>query len=316
LQTFCTIITESHLPYAKVLASSLLQNGKRRNLQVLIIDGPRTNQKNDIDGITFYSISQLAQTSVFEDIYLKYAYTNTEHFRWALKPVFISYLLANGFDKVIYTDADMFFTNNYEFLFEELEFHTILLSPHWRNISPAADKENFYALFKDGQFNAGFIGCNSKGTNVMSWWAEVCHFEMDKRIENGLYDDQRFLDALPVYFEGVKILEHKGCNIACWNISECRRTYVNQKLLINEKYPVIFIHFTEQTIANIISGADPLLKNYLDNYLYSLTENGLNNIQIHYASKYSSFNFLVRLKKKTLLRTRLKKFLHSITERL
>lgn len=316
MQTFCTIITESHLPYAKVLATSLLQNGKTKNLQVLIIEGPGTDNKNTIDEITFYSVNQLAQTPVFENIYLKYAHTNTDNFRWALKPVFISYLLTIGFDKVIYTDADIFFTNNYDFLFDELESNNILLSPHWRSISPTVDKENFYALFKDGQFNAGFIGCNSKGTGAMNWWAEVCHFEMDKRKENGLYDDQRFLDALPVYFEGVKILQHKGCNIASWNLSECRRTVVDQKLMINEKYPVIFIHFTEQTIANIISGADSLLKYYLDRYLLSLTDNGLSNIQSHYVSKYSSSNFVVKLKKKTLLRTRLKRLLHSIIERL
>jgi hypothetical protein len=40
---------------------------------------------------------------------------------------------------------------------------------------------------------------------------------------HGQFVDQTHLNLLPIYFDHVKILKHRGCNVANWKQVECRR---------------------------------------------------------------------------------------------
>jgi hypothetical protein len=78
---------------------------------------------------------------------------------------------------------------------------------------------------------------------------------------------------MPVYFaDRVGIVNHKGCNVSNWNRVECKRTLVDGKTLINEAFPIVFIHFTQATINYIVSGEDLLLKPHLESYLNTLSK--------------------------------------------
>jgi hypothetical protein len=315
MKTFCTIITADYLPFAKVLHGSLVKNAPDTSLQVLVID------KNDFESsINFeiHSIDEVLTSPVAKDIYKKYAHTNTDHFRWALKPVFISYLLQNGFEKVIYTDPDIYFVNNFSFLLDELETNNILLTPHWATLNPLVNEDSLKDVMLGGLYNAGFIGVNKKGTEALNWWAEMCHFKTEDKPELGLFVDQKYLDIFPVQFSGVKIIKHQGCNLASWNIDSCKREIVNGKLLINQQFEPVFIHFNSETIANIFKGYDKLLHPFLDEYLNLLKNEGLDfqdkkNKNLNTSKYYSPF---LRLKYKLHLRTRLKRFLFKLAEKL
>jgi hypothetical protein len=76
--------------------------------------------------------------------------------------------------------------------------------------------------------------------------------------------DQRYLDAFPVYFEGVRIVKHLGCNVAQWNSDFLKRKEVDGEILINGKWPIVFIHFSSVTIQNIQNGIDHILRPYLE----------------------------------------------------
>lgn len=79
-----------------------------------------------------------------------------------MKPVFISYLLENGFEKVIFTDCDIFFFNDYAFLYQELDDAAVLLTPSFMTRYPDVLENEFISLFKYGIYNAGFIGASKK----------------------------------------------------------------------------------------------------------------------------------------------------------
>jgi hypothetical protein len=98
----------------------------------------------------------------------------------------------------------MYFFNDYDFLFEELDESVILLTPHWRNSNTFLGSESFMSLFTHGIFSAGFIGANKGGLSALQWWANACHFMMAPKPEIGIYDDQKYLDVLPVLFKNVK----------------------------------------------------------------------------------------------------------------
>ncbi|MBL0131793.1 MAG: hypothetical protein IPP43_12305 [Chitinophagaceae bacterium] len=166
-------------------------------------------------------------------------------------------------------------------------------------------------------FNAGFIGANKSGEAAINWWAGMCHYKIENRKELGLYDDQKYLDILPVQFEAVHIIKHPGCNLASWNLDTSKREMIDGKLLINKIYEPVFIHFAKDTITNILNRNDELLKPYLDEYIKALQHENfdlMKNLEELNSAKFDSHMYSI--KHKLRIRTRLKRFLFRLAEKL
>jgi hypothetical protein len=229
----------------------------------------------------------------------------------------MSYLLENGFEKVLYVDADIFFYNAYAFLFDALDTASVLITPHWSISDPLINEESFVTLFTCGIFNAGFVGASRAGLPALHWWSGACHYKMGAFAMQGIYDDQRYLDLLPAEFDNVHILRHKGCNVAIWNQEKCRRVPVNGKILINGIYPLIFIHMSQVMIKEILKGHDALLKPYFDEYRKTFEEEGASlNDFIKDLDNYAAAGRIMKLKWRMKLRTRIKSFLFRLAEKI
>lgn len=318
MHAFCTIVTSDYLPKAVVLFSSICRFGPDTGMHVLIADKDQTYIKPSLPGnMKINTPDEFGKYPMVKNLYKKYAHINFDNFRWSLKPVFTSYLLQNGYDKIIYVDCDMFFVNDYNFLFNELDTNDIVLTPHWNSTNPLINQDSFLSNFTSGMFSAGFFGVNKNGLQAMTWWANACHFMMGEHIEKGVNDDQRYLDLFPVLFEKTKIVRHRGCNIGSWNYEESKRVLINGELLINEKFPVIFIHFDEMLISTILKGHDPLLLPYLEKYnnAFELAGYKMNDFLPAYTI-YKNATFLKKIKWKLRIKTRIKKWLYKIAESL
>lgn len=311
---FCTIITRLYLPVAKALLSSLQKHFDNPVLHVLIVDYETTVSDNYFK---IYNLSTLSRSTIFGEIRRKYEHTGNDQLRWALKPVLISHLLETGIPKVFYTDPDIYFVGNGMFLKDLLQENNLLLSPHWPDTDIVQNPDSVISVLKGGLYNAGFIAANRDGLNAIRWWASMCHFKMGRLPYFTIYDDQKYLDLLPVLFDKVFIIKHQGCNLAAWNIHSCKRELIDGRLLINKKYDPVFIHFTRDTILNILGKNDALLRPYLDDYIRRLSDNGfdlLKNLEVLQPGNYDSA--LYRLKHKLRFRTRLKKMLYKLAEKL
>jgi hypothetical protein len=84
-------------------------------------------------------------------------------------------------------------------------------------------------------------------------------------VTEGFYVDQKYLDFLPVYFDGVEVLKHKGCNVAEWNVDHLPRVPLEDQAFV-ENWPVVFIHFTDLTIRGVEQGKDAVLLPCLETY--------------------------------------------------
>lgn len=63
------------------------------------------------------------------------------------------------------------------------------------------------------------------------------------------------------------MLRHRGCNVAGWNVQDSRRTLgPDGSILINDVWPLVFVHFNRFTIRAILNGTDPLLSPLLKVY--------------------------------------------------
>jgi len=274
---FCTISTLDYMPYARALYDSLACINPAVVLSVFVSDAASvdTISMQGPTGIRLYALDDLCAGGMGRAILEKYQAECMDTFRWAMKPVFLQYLLERGHaEALIYVDNDIHFFNDYNFLFDELATHDIILTPHWRSSDPQADSTNFFTLYTSGLYNGGFVGVTRKAVPALAWWASACLFVCEKNAARGQYVDQTHLNLLPVYFERVKIIKHRGCNVASWNRLECRRVQRDGTVLINGEYPVVFIHFTHSTIRGIDRGDDALLAPFLQEYRANLEVHG------------------------------------------
>ncbi len=223
-------------------------------MHCLITDRPVQESNNGV----FSSVG----TDVFtgplaERIRSKY---NNDELRWACKPLMLLWLLNKGYEKVIYVDNDIYFYSSPDFIFDLLEEHAVLLTPHYYKTDTKEEQYWLEGNFRLGMCNAGFVGVNDKGRNAAEWWAECCAYNVRKSSWRGLFDDQKYLDMLPVLFEDVHILKHLGCNVAFWNFWQ-RSASVNSngELILNEEFPLVFVHYTKGTMRTLLKEKGHLL---------------------------------------------------------
>jgi len=255
-QTFCTISTKSHVYKSFALAKSLEAFGG--NLVVLLVDGDSVNK--DIPANTSFLYLADLQEEIAQAIIQKYR-SSADKLRWCLKPVLLKYLLAKN-DKVIYVDNDIHFLSSFDFLFDILEDSSILLTPHDYPRDPTKNQNWFEANFRVGLYNAGFVGVSKKALPTLEWWGNACLYRCEKNYWRGLFDDQKYLDLIPIIDENYHIVRHPGCNASEWNASIRKRTYENGQHIISGKYPLVFYHFNQYAI-NQLDTHDPLWQEYL-----------------------------------------------------
>lgn len=260
-----TIVTPDYINRAILLANSMNDHG-RVMTHVLVVGEPSPNELVKLNErfrnkIAFYSLDDIDSPNVAYKI-KKYGDTG-DNLRWSLKADFALHVLAvTSFGKLLILDCDLYFVNNYDFLEYYLDDHDILLTPHWRSI-----KERYELILNltHGIFNAGFVGVNAGADNFLSWWSEACK-DCEIEMSNGNYVDQKYLDLVPIYFhKQTKIVRHKGCNVAIWNTQLCQRSEIDGEILIDGKFPLIFLHMSVGMLAKA-NAFDKAMLRYVDVY--------------------------------------------------
>lgn len=298
---FCTIITFDFLPYAKTLYQSLVQFDYEIEFFVLFVNGK--NKPIDAKFECLF-LEDLEEIDLVSQIQKKY-HSNLNALRWSLKSILLIHLLKKfSNDQVFFIDPDICFFSDFRFLYKQLGHSSLLLSPHWKRPISSSEDDSFISLFTHGLYNAGFIGATSKGVATLTWWAEMCLYACEDNIEKGLFVDQKYLDLFPLLNTEVKVLTHKGCNVAVWNRYECQRSFSeNGSIIINGNYPVVFVHFTY--LPNLIQH-DPHLVKLLEEYDKRLIRNGLPKSLLVKASEFNqrqklkSLNIFQRIVRKVI----------------
>ena len=130
--------------------------------------------------------------------------------------------------------------------------------------------------------------------------------------------DQRYLDMIPVIDEGATIIRHQGCNVGSWNIETYKRVpQPDGSVLINDRYPIIFIHFNHETIQHIVNGDDGNLKPYYNQYHKVFSSSG--KVLEEFVKKLDDWKrtgFYLEVKRKLSLRTRIKQSLFNLAKKL
>lgn len=167
----------------------------------------------------------------------------------AIKPFALAKLLQEpATAKAIYLDPDMVLFSRLDDILAALDEANIVLTPHQNRpeTTLAAVMDNEISSLKHGVYNLGFIGvaATDTGRQFADWWAERCFHFCRADIRQGLFTDQRWIDLVPAFFDGVAVVRSSRHNVAPWNITTRVASGDEAQGVMIDGEPLGFYHFT------------------------------------------------------------------------
>lgn len=235
---FCTYFDENYLPRAMAMYDSLLSHCSRFHIFMLCFDDKsadylRSQNLKQATIITQHEFEK-GDSSL---IATKSGRSRLEYY-YTCGPSLPLYVLRNNpeIDLITYLDADLLFYSDPQPLIDEIDGYSIGITVH--------NFPEYRPEPKEGKYNVGWLSFrrDDNGIACLEWWRKRCLEWCYERFENGKYADQLYLDQWPKLFNGVKVLEHKGANVAAWNVGDYA-VYEKKGQVMISGFPLIFYHF-------------------------------------------------------------------------
>jgi len=241
----CTIIAKNYLSFARVLTDSFLEHNPGGKVFVLLVDKVDGYFDPHLEKFHLVTMDELGIPEM-EQILFQY---NVVEACTGLKPYFLDYLFNKyNLRKLAYFDPDILITANLNELAELLDEYSVILTPHMLEPIPLNDqhKPREIDLLHVGTYNLGFIALadNPTAMKLLRWWHErlskMCVWVDPSRV---LFNDQKWIDLVPGYFDGVCILRDPCYNVAYWNL-QSRQVELNEGKVKVNGHPLKFFHFS------------------------------------------------------------------------
>jgi hypothetical protein len=138
---------------------------------------------------------------------------------------------------VVYLDADLWFFDSPDRVFHVIGDAPVAIIPH--NFPP-----RLQALERFGRFNVGWVSFRrtEEGMHCLEWWRDRCLEWCFGKPEGDRCGDQGYLNKFSEIAPNTRIITHKGCNTAPWNIENYRVTERGGRIFVDED-PLLFFHF-------------------------------------------------------------------------
>ena len=233
-----TVCNIAYLPKALVLADSLKKFGAPK-LKIYLFDRATIE-------VNCSQYEPIAEIIWIEDVGLKdfetyaFKYDITE-FSTSLKP-WLTLKLLECNEKVIFLDPDICIFSPIDPILEVLDRQDIVLTPHYITPNESSD----IGMMRFGSYNLGFYAVSKTDESIrfLEWWNErclnLCYFET----QFGLSTDQKWVSIAPCFFPTLYTSFDMGWNVAFWNLHEREISWENENFIVNDKYPLIFFHFS------------------------------------------------------------------------
>jgi hypothetical protein len=236
-----TICALNYMRKALVLRESFLRHNPGRRFLILLVE-----RKNADIEAAFPGIDLMWAEDLDIEGFLRYAFMydiielSTNVKAVALKK------LSGEFGKVLYLDPDIKVYSSLSGVYSELNEASIVVTPH--TMTPVLDgwNPNDVDFSRFGSFNLGFIGIagDAESIRFLDWWAARCLRLGFYEPQSGLAVDQKWVDLAPAFFPGLRIIRHRGMNVAFWNLHERSLTRVSGDWMVNGTDRLCFFHFS------------------------------------------------------------------------
>jgi len=273
-----TVVSRNHLHFAKALLASTRKHSIALPAYIVVIDGLEGVDKSEMTcdpNVKFVCGSELGIENWFR---FAFQYTAFE-LACAIKPFAIRSALVDGYEKVIYLDADMQLYAPLDPVIQELEAGDVVLSSHCATPFPDdACLPNDKTVLSRGVFNAGFVAVRNSaaGHNFLEWLSRKCSAQCIVDTRAGLFVDQCWLDLVPTFFPTSRCSRHPGVNVGYWNLHE-RKISRDDNTYLSNGEPLVCFHFSGISMdsPNVLSRHQnrfqlvdfPVVAELLSNYL-------------------------------------------------
>lgn len=269
MHIFCTYFNHSYLPIGLTLIDSIIQHCKSFRLYILCLDINCYKYLKDFNDKNIFIISLDELESWNSKLLLVKENRREIEYYWTCTPCIISYILFNFKEKeVTYLDADQYFFNSPESVFEEIKNSSVAIMPH--RFPKHLKKLEIY-----GKYNVSWLTFknNKDSKECLKWWLEECINWCFGNIEDGKYGDQKYLDTFQKKFNNIYIIQNKKCGMAPWNAHD----YLKEEILILYHFQSLriinnYIYKVQHRIFQFMLKRDTLYKIYLP-YLKNIKRN-------------------------------------------
>jgi hypothetical protein len=236
----------NYIPKVRLLFNSLRELHPEWVLHLALADSLRSDI--DLSKEPFDAVHAVADLGITKWEGWSYCHTIVE-LATAIKPFMLSKLLdLEGCEKVLYMDPDTVAFSRLDDIVAALDHANLVLTPHQltpeKTISAVIDNE--ICSLKHGVYNLGFIAVasNPVGKEFAKWWSDRIYHFCRADIPNGLFTDQRWIDLVPAFFEGVAIMRSPRHNVAPWNLTTRTLSKDAAGTYKVDDEPLGFYHFT------------------------------------------------------------------------
>jgi hypothetical protein len=240
---FCTLFDSLYLTRGVLMYQSLENVCEDFHLYIFAFDDISLDilRKMELKKATIISLNEFEDEKLLN---IKSDRTKAEYC-WTCTPSTILFVIEHfNVTACTYIDADLFFYQNPQIIFNEMGKSSILLTEH-------RYPTKFNRSEKSGRYCVQFITFlnDSNGLNALKWWRESCIEWCYDRYEEGKFGDQKYLDDWTSRFNGVHVLQHLGGGLASWNVeqwpllSRIGNTVTFLDTKTNRQFQAIFYHF-------------------------------------------------------------------------
>jgi hypothetical protein len=249
----CTVVTKSHLAFARALAHSLNQFEPGIPLYVLLVDQVDDYFDPNQEPFKIIYLENLVDQKTVQN--MCFYYTPFElccAMRGMLHEFIYENNLANSW---LFLDSDILVFNSLQEIFQKLETTSILLNPHTTEpIAQPYVNPLEISILISGNYNAGFLGLRrtEETRKFISWFKDrLNYYSFSRRgsnLQRHLFVDQLWLNLVPQFFQDVDFLIHPGANAGYWNLITRTITKQGDTYFVDAQ-PLLFVHFSGWNIA-------------------------------------------------------------------
>ncbi|MBI3912592.1 MAG: glycosyl transferase [Chloroflexi bacterium] len=238
LRNYCTYFDQRYLLMGLALHQSLMQHAGDFKLWILALDDEtyRILDRMRLPRVALIRLSEFENPALLA---VKNTRSAVEYY-WTATPDLPLYIFSQdaSVSHITYLDADLFFFAPPEPVESALGNGSILIVEH--RYSP----EWAFMAQESGIYNVSLITFrrDANALACLHWWRERCLEWCYVRPEKGKKGDQKYLDDWLTRFPGVVVLNHVGCGVAPWNISNYQIHLRDGSVWIDD-VPLLFYHF-------------------------------------------------------------------------
>lgn len=238
---YATYFDASYMPRGLALIESMRRHEDNSPIWILCLDTLSFEflTTAGLQSVHLFSLSTL-ESQQPELVAARTGRSRAEYI-FTLGPTFLREVLRTQTgpgDVLVYLDADLYFFDSPGVAIEHMGAASVGIIEHRYPKKIAAKLEKY------GRFNVGWVGFrnDASGRTVLDWWAQSClEWCYDTPLADGRYADQGYLNDFPK-FDGVKVLESPGFNLAPWNTDSHHLEATENGLRVDGD-PLTFFHF-------------------------------------------------------------------------